>query len=508
MPLGVVYTKSKSVWDDIVPFVETLVGAYQKSQETKWENEWTSAYISDLERSGTKQEVDDILLKSKMPKENLDIEGAKTFANEAMSLLAQKEIALGNLQPGDVRPQTKLKGKVGVGDNVRPQAMEETQLMPDKMEFNDLYKFVSELPTGKTDWGNTLGVFKERLEKGRALGTQAQQLLQMIGIDMKPENTRQKVEQDFNFAKKIQDLGKEDEPSNMYEHWKADPENVEKFMNIGKEKKEVFDDDAFLQANPDMILKSQSSTGTRTYGLKSTSDKKWDFDSWKDAQAFVDSHDQKGFEWKIDPVKDGFNVTAVKKDSGTGGGTKKITPTYQTINTVADDLTNPSIDYDTTMHNAQIKYNLEGVKLPTKADQAERAYNMFEQVIFDEDNEFIDEKGFVNDPEGYADYYKDYEKFSKIYYEQTGEILPKEYLSLEEAGKFTENTWGTGTKGESRPVKNTENVEWNWLSDIDSTKLLFEEMKQNGLTPDDYDLEGLAKKKGIDVERLLQMFKQ
>jgi len=529
MPLGVVNTKSKSIWDDIVPFVDKIVGAYTKSQEAKWENEWTQAYIKDIEKAGSKDDINDILLQSTMPKENLDIEGAKTFANEAMSMLAQKEIIIGGLEaPGtpSLPSRTKLgqtdkmKGTVGSGTKVMPQA-QESHIVPDKMEFNDLYKFVSELPTGKIDWSNTMNAFKDRLGKGRKLGTQAQQLLQMIGGEMRPENQRQKVQQDFEFTKDIKNTlypeMVEDKPSSDYERWKADPEGFEAFKAVGKDETLKINIKELLENSDEWEIGSINVKGEPTLRRKDIT-KKSDFLTYDEAQKFIDTHKQPGYQYKIDPQPEGFNVSAEKVPvTPQGGGeTNKLIPTYETINSIAEDLINPGNNYDTIMHNAQVKYDLTNAKLPSKVDQAKRAYDMFEGIITDEDNPFIDDKGMVTNPEAYADYYQDYEKYAKKYFEETGKILPKKYLSIEEAGKYTTAQWATGKwKGGAKPVRNEDGIPWSWEGDIDSNQIFYNEFQRTNqelikagkapLTMQDIDWAGLSTEPGIDIEKLKKL---
>ena len=497
MPLGVVYTKSRSIWSDINPFLKQLGDAYVKSQETKWNNEWQLTAIADIEKANKPQEVTDFLEMQKIPKENLNLEKFKGFANDAMNLLTQKEMAM---SPEDFQAQPGVKPVSQVSPT-------QTKIMPDVKEFNELYKFVSELPTGKVDWADTLNVFKKKLESGRAIGSAGQQFLSMIMGQSMPTNQRQEVQQDFEFTKDIHETlyPGEKAPTSDYERYKQDPEGFAAFKAVGKEPKVTFDYESFLKDNLGWQIDTIDSKGTVRVKRKDTT-KKYDFKTWKEANDWTTANPQKGFDWKIDPQPEGFNVSAVKKTVTPQGGTGKLIPTFGTINSINEALLNPGNDYDTELHNAEIKYNLEGVKLTSKADQAKNAYDMFEGIILHEDNEYIDEKGMVKDEEAYMDYYRDYERFAEAYFRETGTILPKKYLSVEEAGKYTTLQWAAGkAKGGNRPVRNEDNIPWSWQGDVDATQEFYNEMQRTDTKIEDVNLERLGKETEVDVDKLLQM---
>jgi len=169
-------------------------------------------------------------------------------------------------------------------------------------------------------------------------------------------------------------------------------------------------------------------------------------------------------------------------------------------------LLDPEKDYDSELHNAEIKYDLKDVELPTKADQAKNAIDQIPNLLLEK--EIIGEDGFIKDEEGYRDFYKDYEKYSEIFFKETGTIPEKKFLSPEEAGKFTKFTYGTGEKGGFKPITNKEETPWAWESNIDYTQALGKDMERKGTTVDDYDLEGLATKLGIDVNILREKLKK
>ncbi len=235
MPLSVVTASgpgTKSIFEKMNPFVEKIVGIYNQSQQNKWDNEWMSSAITDIENASNNQTTD-LMSRINPPDDYIDTEGVKQFADSAMSMLMKKEVMTGGLTPTAATTTEK------------PQ----TEIVPDKMEFNDLYKFVSELPTGKVDWTNTLGVFKKRLEGKRAIGSAAQSFLNQILGQSMPTDQRAKFEDDFKFSKEIQDV--------LY------PESEQEATG------EVFDPNQFLGANPGMeVTGYNSNTGGYSFGKK------------------------------------------------------------------------------------------------------------------------------------------------------------------------------------------------------------------------------------------------
>jgi len=522
MPLQVIHTKSRSIWDDINPFVEILVAAYKQSQETKWNNEWQLSALADIENANKPQEVIDFLELQKIPEENLDIPGFTQFANDCMGMLAKQEMMFEDDKP--LNAQAYGGGGVGATPGMeapkpntmlpQPTPVKTTKSMPNVKEFNNLYKFVSELPTGKVDWTNTLDLFKERLESGRAMGSAAQQFLSMIMGQSMPINQRQKVQEDFEFTKDIKDTlypeMVEKAPSSELEYWLQEHpgKGVEDYWKAKAGKEEGIDIDTFIK-ELDVDLEISNVNVSATGKVNSFSLKPKDTTTDVDIKTTI----AKAEEWvanhpgtEIDDINFKTGSVSIGRISKTEGDTGKLVPTYQTIRTINEDLLNPGNDYDEVLHNAQVKYNLKDVKLVSKADQAKMAYDKFGEIIVGE--EYIDEKGLVTDPEAYSDYYKDYEAYAKKFFEQTGQILPKKFLSIEEAGKYETIQWGLGkAKGGDRPVFNTENIPWKWQGEVDPTKALFDEMRRSGLTPQDYDLEALAREQDVDIPRLLQMFK-
>ena len=237
MPLEVIRRnrgKDVSIFEKLNPFVEKLVGVYKQKKQDEWDNEWMSAMLSDIEIAGSKRSIDASILKKDPPEGYIDTEGMIKFADESINLLTKKEIATGGLTP--TAPQ--------VTEGVAQQG--ETELLPDVKEFNELFQFVSELPTGRIDWTNTIGVFKKRLESGRAMGAASASILNMI-LGQGVTDQRQKFEQDFDLAAKMK--------NELY------PETEEAGV--------VFDPEQFKRDNPDMEISGyNSNTGGYTFRRK------------------------------------------------------------------------------------------------------------------------------------------------------------------------------------------------------------------------------------------------
>jgi len=252
MPLSVVTSnrgKDYSVFEKLNPFVEKLVGAYKQKKQNEWDNEWMSAMLADIEIAGSKKSIDASILKKDPPEGYIDVEGMAKFADESMGMLQQKEAMVGGIE----KPTEQVT---------------KTELLPDVKEFNELYQFVSELPTGRIDWANTKEVFKKRLESGRAMGAAAKSILSMIagqGIT----DQRAKFEQDFNLAAKMKE--------ELY------PETEEEGV--------IFDPEQFLQDNPNLkITGYNSNTGGYTFGEKEKGKPQMDlekFNQWLKDSDFI-----------------------------------------------------------------------------------------------------------------------------------------------------------------------------------------------------------------------------
>jgi len=509
MPLSVIRTPAKkTIWDDLNPFVEKLVGAYKQSQMNKWDNEWQSEALKIVTEAGHQESTKNLLANTIPP--TIDTEGATNFAKETvgnMGMVQQKEVMTGGLSPISARPEATATEQVG----------EKPKMIPDEMEFNEVYKMISELPSGKIDWSSLTGMFRQRMESKKAMGTAAQQFLNMIMEQSAPTDQRAKLGQDIDMTNKVMAAlyPEQEKPSSDYERWKADPEGYEAFKAVGKEEEKVFDFETFLKENKDWQIKTVNSKGDITVGRKTPTTKKWEFDTWGEAEEWTKAHEQEGYEWKIETQGEGFNVTAMKKASTPDPGTKKLVPTYGVIETISGDLLNKDIDYDTALSRANVKYDLSdpNIKLPQKEDRGKAIYDF----ALTGDNsrfgipEIIDEEGSLKENTskidyiaGYSKLYSEYEQGAREYYEATGKLLPREYLSLEEYEKsdIKPKSWKPNTWGQQKSVKNTENIPWSFS---DKTQEVYDQMIQQSLTIKDMDLQALAKD-GVDINKLLSMF--
>jgi hypothetical protein len=459
VPLDVIQMPNyQSGWSQLNVFADKLVNAYKEAQLKKWDNEWMAIAISDIENANKQ---DDLLDKIEPPSGYIDTEGIKQFSDNALGMLQKKELMAGGLNEGVTAPLSQLPDKTG---EAKPQ------LLPDVQEFNDLYKFVSELPTGKVDWTNSLNIFKKRLESKRALGSQAEQFLNMI-LGQAPTDQRAKFEADFNLAGNMKDVLYPDQtPKSEMEMYLNNPEEYKKYKEAGRvpEKPTEWDKkvDIIMQLNP-------------------TEDELKKF-----LGVYIPPENQTEFDKKFDLVmKTNPSPNELKKFLGTyiapETSSAKKAPTYEEVKAINKDLLDPLNDYDTIYQRASVEDDLtvKGLGIVTKADRAKKIYdyalagddealgiNNYDAIDSKGNNiAVIDKKGNVKDVELYEELYNEYEQGAKEYYEATGKLLPKEYLSLEEAGTHgaTIFDWNGG----QNPVLNTKNVEWSFLPKIGETRV-------------------------------------
>jgi hypothetical protein len=557
MPLGVItvdYGKHESIFEKLNPFVDKLVTAYKQKQLNEWDNEWMTMAIKDIENASDPDTINALMEKQNPPEGYIDIEGATSFATDAVGMLRRKEIMTGNLPPqGDtemrmLQKKESMQGNlatppVASGSPTMPQisqntpqngaSMQNGDIFPDKMEFNELFNYIQSLPSGQVDWNNTLGLFKERLESKRKMGDAAQQFLnQILGQGIPDQRAR--FENDFNLSKNIMQT--------LY------PET--------EQQQETFDPEAFLQSNPDMeITGYNSNTGGYSFSRKQKIEGK----PQVDINELVSTLEQNGMKlssanyspttgnlsysftaekpdtgttkasWEQNLAKaqqfvknnPDYEITGTNPDSGSvtiskmkpqgEEGTNKTTPTYSIIQSINKDLLDPTKDYDRVLAQAGVKYDLSdpNINFVTKDERAKKIYEFAltgdEKTYGIKDGDIVDEDGFVEDEAEYNLLYQEYEKGAKEYYEATGQLLPKEYLSPEEAGRFITLTPGKGYKGGLKPVKNTENIPWSWAGNINKSKTnaFIHDAQASGYTLADYDIEEL-KKAGVDIEKARQ----
>ncbi|NLV18343.1 MAG: hypothetical protein GXY51_02510 [Bacteroidetes bacterium] len=551
--LGSPFAAGQSPYDifqDRMRTVAAIVENYKQWQEKKWDTEWQQAALSDIDKA--KNQQTDILLQNiNPPADKIDVEGATQFADKAMGMLQQKELMTGGLelkQPdeaGMVQKKEIMTGGLESKSIVtatapmkeeKPETAQSgtvSKTIPDISEFNELMKFVQDLPTGEVNWDNTLSLFEQRLQKKRSLGDAATQFLnQILGQGIPDQRAR--FENDFNLSKNIMQT--------LY------PET--------EQQQETFDPEAFLQSNPDMeITGYNSNTGGYTFSRKQEIEGKPQVDinelvstleqngmklssanyspttgnlsysftaektdtgtakaSWEGNLAKAQQFIQSNPDYEITGTNpDSGSVTISKMKPQGEEGTNKTTPTYSIIQSINKDLLDPTKDYDRVLAQAGVKYDLSdpNINFVTKDERAKKIYEFAltgdEKTYGIKDGDIVDEDGFVEDEAEYNLLYQEYEKGAKEYYEATGQLLPKEYLSPEEAGRFITLTPGKGYKGGLKPVKNTENIPWSWAGNINKSKTnaFIHDAQASGYTLADYDIEEL-KKAGVDIEKARQ----
>lgn len=257
MPLGVVRTNSKNIFDSLNPFIEKLVGAYKQKKQNEWDAEWQMEVLNILESDGNQKSLENLLSNIDPPASNMDIEGAKKWATEIvgmMDMVIPNDVGVGRLTPTSTPP---------------PEATgEQPEPMPDKMQWDTAFKVISESAPGQTDWSSLTAMFKKRIESGKAMGAAAQSFLNMIMGQQQPDQR--------------EELGKNIDMTNKY--MERYPETEEDGI--------VFDPNQILRDNPNLkITGYNSNTGGYTFGEKEEEGLKMEeierFNKWLTDSGFV-----------------------------------------------------------------------------------------------------------------------------------------------------------------------------------------------------------------------------
>lgn len=181
MPLQVIqvdYGKQESIFETMAPFVGKLVDLYNTRKMNEWNNKWMGEAIKDLENASPKGQVELLINQADPPEDYMNMDSFKEWANSAVGMLQMEKIPI-------------------------PDQPNTFETMPNKMEWNQLYKFVSELPTGDVDWSGTLTAFKQRIESGRKMGAMAENFLWNILGQGVPDQ-RAKFQRDVEFTNYLQ----------------------------------------------------------------------------------------------------------------------------------------------------------------------------------------------------------------------------------------------------------------------------------------------------------------
>jgi hypothetical protein len=199
MPLETIivdYGKQESIFEKLVPFVDKIVNIYNQKQMQEWDSEWMAMALKDIEKPSDPATLDALFSKVNPPEGYIDTKGATDFAKQALGSMTLHEQMMGitpqqpdtqfgpvqqkEIMTGGLQPKASQTPATQTGVSQKQPGKEETQLIPDKMEWEELYKFVQELPSGQVDWSNTLNLFQQRLESKKKMGDAATQFMNMI----------------------------------------------------------------------------------------------------------------------------------------------------------------------------------------------------------------------------------------------------------------------------------------------------------------------------------------
>ena len=318
-PLGVIkvnYGKQESVFEKLAPFVDKMVNLYNQVQMQKWDNEWMTMAIKDIEKASNPEAIDALFAKANPPSGYIDTEGFTNFAQEAIGMINMTSQPAADLMGKNLPALTAVTGetpKTGLGIKDKPGETPETQLMPDKMEWNELYKFVSELPDGQVDWNNTLGVFQQRLESKKKMGESAMNMMNQILGQGVPDQ-RAKFEEDVKFTDYLQQtLYPESEtkmPGSEMELFLTNPELYQEYQKAKQSGKPEIDLDKFNQwmTESGMELSGGSvnpTTGNLSYNFRPKADSPMELG---DMIKMIKELEQHGI--KASYTKDGLSISA------------------------------------------------------------------------------------------------------------------------------------------------------------------------------------------------------
>ena len=539
------------IFKDRMTAISSIANGIKNIIENKYINKQNSMIAENIQNEIDKQKAIDLsnLIMSPAPEEiypaNLeDTIGQFYDKFAAMGQMRKKETMMGNL-PSVAGMSTTTGGVLPAVSGITPSVTPTTtETMIPKTDLYQLYNVIKDLPTGEITWDN---IYKKMTEKKPwFIGTTGPEqfvLNQMLG---QVTDQKSKLASEINLIKLVQETFY---PETVYREptefdkkldilLKTNPtfDEVKKFVGgyIEPDKLSDFDKrfNLFMQTEPsvDELKKffggyietgvkvdikdilanipegfeissfNMSTTGGTSFSFKpKDTTTAWEFDTWEEAKEFLRTHPQESFIGKIETHGKGFDVNWYEE------GTirvNKIIPTANIIKNFKEDLMNPEYIYDEVYADYNTKYDLSKIEnIPTKANRAQKIYdfalNGDVKNYGIQDLEIVDKDGFVIDSIEYAGLYEEYEKSAKEYYEETGYLLPKKYLSLEEAGIYPGFTFGKGYKGGYKSVLNTQNISWSWLNKTTNAKntaledilknyeLDFEAMKKDGITLED-----------------------
>jgi len=403
------------IFKDRITAIKSIVETVKTNIANKYWDQLNKVTISELGKKLTKdQEVEKLNLYGSEPPSNIIPQNTEEIATQlvdyTMGKMLGKEIMMGRLPAMGTPTSTDLKYQPQTEPDLKYQPSDEV-MMP-KMNQQKLLDYV--MSGGEMDWGKILKVMEERPSfLGEYSDLERTALNSVMGRDVMGE-----LETGVKRAGTILDYYKESEKkiaTNMVELAQIDPE---KFIEIKKLEEQL--DITTAQKNMEMYVDM--------YNRKEIT-----YDSFlKIIGGYVEPAKLSDFETKL-----------------------KLLIETGMWNTMTDDN--------------KLKF-FDAYVAPEEAPEIEK--NMYDAALTGSEDYFgiedwiyTDKKGFVKDEEQYRLLYAEYERGAKQIYEKTGEIKPKDYLSLEEAGKYTLPTPGTGKMGGYKPILNSENIPWSWLSE-------------------------------------------
>lgn len=460
MPLEVIYGKEQTsnIWEALSGVIDQISNTFKKSQQSKWEKQVMSSYISDIENAKDKKGVDlDIFNLTNPPSEIINPPGLEKFAKDTAGLLQQKKLEMGILPQGEQKPviQPQTTGQV------IPQE-EQAKPLISQPDFQVIFNAIQNIPTGEIDFTNTFNLIKSKLDKSWSMTELVQSVLGNIGQANQPVDQRAKFESDLLLSKKVQDiLYPESEgtqmPKSEMELYLTNPELYGQYKEAGRVPKEPetqLDIEALNTFMKDNNLKVKGVTvnekGERNISLEPIEGGE---SSLSDMLILIKKLEEEGFNASY--TKNGLSV-GVPEPKTTAE--EKVTTTE--VNFVDEKFkeVKTNAQYDEALNKVRLVDKI--IPVPSKEKIFKGNYDEAMSYI----KSLIDNNGKILEgnpgnskysyEQIYAQAYDDLVEAIQEYKIATGVTFYNPYISLDEYNKSDKTKWYNPTTWTSQPSVN------------------------------------------------------
>jgi hypothetical protein len=243
----------------------------------------------------------------------------------AIGPMMQKEKMMGNLGGGT--PQGTLPALTG------PAPAPGETMIP-KPDISQLFSAISSMPSGDVNWANLFKTMTEK--KPWFMGPTGPESVVMEKMMGQMKDPKAELEADIELAKLVEETfypkaGKPtDFDKRLATFMMTDPTvpEMKKFLGghiAGTTPVDIESIFANIPEGFELSSYNISTTGAPSFSFRPTdTTTPYEFKTWDEAKAFLDTHPQEGFVGKIETEKGGFDVTFYK--GGTEDELKPITP--------------------------------------------------------------------------------------------------------------------------------------------------------------------------------------